>query len=214
MGKVYDNEPSTKVFEVYNQGDDKLTFLDNVEASDYIKVEFNPQSLGAKQKGQISITYDSRAKNDLGFSSEQVVFYTDEPGSESRKVYTIYADLNEYFEPLTPETAALAPKLNIQERIHDFGKITQGEVVSTTFKLENTGKSSLNIRKVTSNCTCAITEVNEKDIEPGESVELQVTFDTKGRRGTQQKSITIFSSDPVSPVQRVILKASIQVTNN
>ena len=56
--------------------------------------------------------------------------------------------------------------------------------------------------------------MDKEDIQPGETVDLEVTFNSAGRRGTQQKSITIYSNDPVTPVQRLILKASVQVQSN
>ena len=214
MGKVYDNKPAVKTFEVYNQGEGELTFLSEVDAPEHIKVTFEPQTIGARQKGRVMVKFDSKSQNELGFTATQISFYTDEQEPQNKKTFTVYADLNEYFAPLTPETAAMAPKLNVEKRVHDFGKITQGDVVAATYKLINDGKSPLNIRKVSSNCTCAVTEIGKMDLQPGESVELQLSFNSTGRRGTQQKSITIYSNDPVTPVQRVIMKASVQLPNN
>ena len=158
--------------------------------------------------------YDSKAKNDLGFATDQIMLFTSEDGEASRKAFTVYADLNEYFRPVTPESAAKIPRLVLENRMHDFGKIKEGEVLKTRFMLKNDGKSDLNIRKTHNNCSCTTTTMSKQDIKPGESVEMEVVFDTKGRRGNQQKSITIYSNDPVAPVQRIILKASVQVELN
>ena len=214
VGRVYDNKPARKIFKVYNQGESDLVFEDKVEAPDYIKVSFEPQTLKPKEKGTIIIDYDSKLNKDLGFITSQLTLYTNEPEPDNKKVFTVYADQNEYFEPLTQETAPLAPKLSILSKVHDFGKISQGDVVSTTYELKNIGKSVVNIRKVASNCSCAETSLPQENIAPGETVQMEVTFNSVGRRGTQQKSITIYSNDPVAPVQRVILKASVQVQSN
>ena len=214
MGKVFNNEPGVKEFEVYNQGETKLSFLGREEVPSYIKVRYEPQTLDPKSKGKIIITYDSKAKNDLGFATDQIMLFTSEDGEASRKAFTVYADLNEYFRPVTPESAAKIPRLVLENRMHDFGKIKEGEVLKTRFMLKNDGKSDLNIRKTHNNCSCTTTTMSKQDIKPGESVEMEVVFDTKGRRGNQQKSITIYSNDPVAPVQRIILKASVQVELN
>jgi hypothetical protein len=214
VGKVFDNKPASKVFKVYNQGEKALVFQDAIEAPDYIKVRFEPKTLQPKEKGTIILDYDSRSNKELGFVSSQITVYTNEAEPLNKKVFTVYADQNEYFEPLTPETAAVAPRLTIETRVHDFGKLTQGENVSAVFSFKNSGKNPLNIRKVSSNCTCVVTELPKDEIAPNETIELKVDFNTSGRRGTQQKSITIYSNDPVTPVQRIVVKASIQLPTN
>lgn len=214
MGKVYDNKPATKEFEVYNQSDKPIAFMDKVDAPNYIDVSYNPKEILPNQKGKVIINYNSVLRHDLGFMSDNINFYTNEEGAASKKSLAVYADINEYFAPMTPEQVALAPKLEIKEITHDFGKIDEGTTVTTSFSLQNTGKSALNIRKTHANCGCTIASLSKDVIAPGESLNLDVSFNTKGRRGNQQKSITIYTNDPVRPVQRVILKAYVQMPSN
>ncbi|MEN8248222.1 MAG: DUF1573 domain-containing protein [Bacteroidota bacterium] len=211
MGKVLNNKTATKSFNVYNQLETPITYTANVEAPDYIKVSFEPQTLGPRQKGKIIVNYDATMRDDLGFMTDNIVFFTDEQGSNNRKNFTVYADVNEYFPPLTPEEAAVAPKLTIVNRMFDFGTIEQGSTVTATYKLKNTGKNDLNIRKTHASCGCTIPKLPKDVLKAGEEVEMQVVFNTVGRRGNQMKSITIYSNDPKTPVQRVTLKASIKV---
>jgi hypothetical protein len=214
MGKVYNNKPTSKEFEVYNQSEKEITFLDRIESPEHIKVTFSPKTIGPAQKGKVVITYDGASKNDLGFISDAIVLYTNEAAAEAKKNFTVYADINEYFGPISAESAAMAPKLTIEERIFDFGTLEQGATKEATFALKNTGKSPLNIRKTMANCSCTIVALDRYDIQPNETAQMIVRFNTTGRRGTQQKSITIYSNDPASPVQRVVLKAVISVPNN
>ena len=214
VGRVYTNQSATKIFKVYNQGEKAIVFEDKVEAPEHIKVRFEPQTLKPKEQGTIVIDYDAQITRDLGFVSSQITVYTNEPEPVNKKVFTVYADQNEYFEPVTPQTAAEVPKLEILNKVHDFGRITQGEEVSTVFELKNPGENPLNIRKVDSNCSCAVASLEKEDIASGETIKMAVKFNSSGRRGTQQKSITIYSNDPVAPVQRVVLKASVQVQSN
>lgn len=211
MGKVFNNEPGVKEFLVYNQSDNSMTFSNNVEGPDYITVSFNPQTLEAKEKGKVIITYNAAIRNDLGFMTDNIVFYTDEIGDAARKSFSVYADLNEYFAPLTEEEAKLAPKLIIAEKVHSFGSIQQGESVSTLFTLKNEGKSDLIIRKTHSSCSCTSAKLNSKILKAGELLELEVTFNSTGRRGNQQKSITIYSNDPIKPVQRLTIMAKVKL---
>jgi len=213
VGKVYDNKPTVKEFTVYNQSDVAITFTQEIISPEYIAIAFNPQTIEPKQKGNIIITYDGQQRNDLGFMSDNIVFNTDEEGADARKTFSVYADINEYFAPLTPEQAAAAPQLLIEEKVHDFGKIEQGTSVSTSFILKNNGKSDLSIRKTHASCGCTLASLEKDVIAPGEELNLGVTFNSAGRRGNQQKSITIYSNDPATPVQRVTIKAIVQLSN-
>jgi len=214
LGKVLNNAETTKTFDVYNASEKEIAFNKEVEGPNYIKVSFMPETLAPKAKGKISIVYDAKAKKDLGFMSDNVVIYTDEEGDNSVKSMSVYADINEYFPPMTAEEKADAPMLKIESSLHDFGNITMGDVVDATFTLTNSGKSDLNIRKTKASCGCTVPRLAKMDLKPGESVELNVTFNSAGRKGNQTKSVTIYSNDPVKPIQKVTIKAKIGVKSN
>lgn len=210
LGKVkIKDEPAIKEFEVYNATDSAITFLSQVDKANYINVTFDPQVLPAKTKGTIILSYDAKSRNDYGFVSDNVVIHTDEK-LNSDKSFSVYATLEESFPVMSKEELAQAPKLTIENTIHDFGKIKQGTKVTATFVLTNTGKQDLNIRKAKSTCGCVVVKLKKKTIKPGKTVELKLTFDATDRRGIQQKSVSIFTNDPKKSAQRVTVKASVQ----
>lgn len=209
LGKVYNNETTAKEFDVYNASEEPIAFSKEVKGPDYIKVAFKPETLAPKEKGKVVITYDGQARKDLGFMSDNIVFTTNEEGDNARKSMSVYADINEYFPPMTDEEMAAAAHLGIGEALHDFGNITTGDVVETTFKLTNTGKSDLNIRKTKASCGCTVPQLEKIDLKPGESVDMKVTFNSYGRRGNQIKTVTIYTNDPLKPVQKVTIKAKV-----
>jgi hypothetical protein len=206
---VMKEAPTVKSYEVYNATDSTISFLTQVDKPTYINISFEPEVLLAKSKGKITLSYDAKNRNDYGFVSDNVVIHTDE-AIESDKSFAVYATLQEYFEPMSIEQLAQAPKLVIEESIHDFGKVKEGEKLTTTFVLTNTGKQALNIRTVKSTCNCMVANLKKHTIKPGKSTELELIFDSSNRRGIQQKSVSIFSNDPKKPAQRVTVKASVQ----
>jgi len=141
--------------------------------------------------------------------SDNIVLFTDE-SNDNRKSFSVYANIEEYFPPMTAEELEMAPKLMIENRVHDFGRIKQGSVVETTFTIMNEGKSDLNIRKTKSTCACTVSTPEKSTLEPGEQIKINVSFNSTGRRGTQQKSVTIFTNDPSGPTQRITIKAFIE----
>jgi uncharacterized protein DUF1573 len=209
MGKVLNNDVTTKEFEVYNASESPITFSKDIEGPRYVLITFLPETLAPKAKGKITVVYDGKVKNDLGFMSDNVVITTDEEGDNSRKSLSVYADVNEYFPPMTPEEMLEAPQLKLEKLVHDFGNITTGDVVDASFTLTNTGKSPLNIRKTKSSCGCTVPQLEKEDLKPGKSVELKVTFNSTGRKGNQIKTVTIYSNDPSKPIQKVTVKAKV-----
>jgi len=209
MGKVYNNEIATKEFDVYNASDKPIAFTKEFEGPNYITVKFLPETLAPEEKGKIIVSYDGEVKNELGFMSDNIVFSTNEEGNDAKKSMSVYADIREYFAPMTEEERLNAPKLSIDNALYDFGGITSGDVVSTTFVLTNKGKADLNIRKTKSSCGCTVPELATSDIKPGESVVLKVIFNSAGRKGNQIKTVTIYSNDPAKPIQKVTIKSRV-----
>jgi hypothetical protein len=91
------------------------------------------------------------------------------------------------------------PTLILQQNSYDFGDIKQGEKVSHTFVLSNGGGDLLKISDVKASCGCTAAAPEKKELAPGESTNLIVTFNSAGRMGKQSKTIRIFSNDPENP---------------
>ncbi|MDX1627545.1 MAG: DUF1573 domain-containing protein [Fulvivirga sp.] len=211
MGKVYTSEkPNVKSFQVFNDTDSAITFLDQVEAPGFIEVDFEPKVLPAKTSGKITVKYYGKKHNSLGFSNSNLTLYTDQEGDKARKSMNVYATVLEYFPPLTDEEMAQAPRLKIENPLYDFDKLEKDGKVEKTFVLKNLGQSPLKIRKADPNCACTKAELSAKEIAPGDSINMKVVFDAKGRRGNQQKAVTIYSNDPQQPVQRVTVKGYVK----
>lgn len=86
------------------------------------------------------------------------------------------------------------PVIKFEKDEHDFGRIIQGEVVTYAFKFTNTGKNELLIANVSTSCGCTISKFSQEPIKPGEQGTIQVTFDSEGRKGFQNKTITVLSN--------------------
>lgn len=209
MGRITTEKEVMRKIDVYNDSDSVFSFTENVLAPEFIKLSFEPATLQPKAKGEINIRFNPDFKDNLGFQNHNVRFFTDESDNQEKEL-NVMATITEYFAPLSEEEKKKSPQLNIANRISDIGKISKNTVKETQFTLTNGGKSSLNIRKVLSNCNCLIAQLNDYDIKPGESTTLVAKFDAQGRRGNQLKTITIYSNDPTAPTQSVSIKAQVE----
>ena len=76
-------------------------------------------------------------------------------------------------------------------RIFDFGYINEGDKVTTEFILTNTGDADLVIVSAVGSCGCTVPEPPKDPIKPGESAPIKVSFDSKGKPGNQEKTVTL-----------------------
>lgn len=88
-------------------------------------------------------------------------------------------------------TTGAAPVFQFDEEKHDFGKISEGEKVSYSFKFKNTGNANLIISAASGSCGCTVPEWPKEPIAPGKEGAINVIFDSEGKAGTQQKTVTL-----------------------
>ncbi|UCH65001.1 MAG: DUF1573 domain-containing protein [Ignavibacterium sp.] len=105
----------------------------------------------------------------------------------------------------------LNPKLVLQQNEHDFGDMVQGEEVSHVFVLSNSGGGLLKINNVKPSCGCTAAMPEKTELGPGESTNLTVSFNSKGRRGKQKKIVRIETNDPENPQQIITIKGNVVV---
>ena len=83
------------------------------------------------------------------------------------------------------------PAMTFQKEEHDFGTIKQGDKVSTDFQFKNTGEADLIITSARGSCGCTVPDYPKTPIKPGETGNIKVSFDSKGKQGKTSKTVTI-----------------------
>ena len=75
---------------------------------------------------------------------------------------------------------------------HDFGMVSEGEIVKTIFKFTNTSENDLYIVDAMGSCGCTVPKYPKNvPIKPGGTGEIEVNFDTNGRPDLQQKMVKV-----------------------
>ena len=95
--------------------------------------------------------------------------------------------------------AAGSPEISVNTAVYDFGEVIEGIAVVHTFVLTNVGDEPLTITDIHVSWGCTTTSLAKSTIEPGESVDLEVPFDSAGFSGKMVKKIDIESNDPSTP---------------
>jgi hypothetical protein len=187
----------TKDIEIVNTGTEpiKVTLM---RAPGHLKYQVVPETLKPEEEGKIVVTYDATKKNDWGFLSDRpFVVINDKYDPKNRKnMISVSADIREDFSKLSEEQKVDAPKIEFDKKTFNFGTIEQGESVHHVFSFKNVGKSALIIRKTKASCGCTVVNVKDKIIAPGESSTFKATFNSRGKKGKQNKVITVITNDP------------------
>jgi hypothetical protein len=100
-------------------------------------------------------------------------------------------------------------KLSFNAEEYDFGFIEVGEVVDHTFKFVNTGKKPVNVSNAVASCGCTTPSFPFLPIEPGETGQIQVRFNSKDRLGSQIATVTVYS-DAENNIQELKIKGVIR----
>ena len=81
----------------------------------------------------------------------------------------------------------------------DYGEVEFESDGKRVFKFKNIGTAPLIFKRISSSCGCTIPKKPEKPIEPGDSGEIEVEYDTK-RVGVFMKAISVVSNSKNSSI--------------
>ena len=115
------------------------------------------------------------------------------------------SSLDEFIRiPTTKDGKIDKEKLAVADFDHiayDFDTIVEGAKVNHEFTFRNTGAVPLVIADVTSSCGCTIPNYPDTAIAPGEASSISAIFNSEGRRGIQNKTISIYSNTIPNPIE-------------
>ena len=96
-----------------------------------------------------------------------------------------------------------ATQVEWSKEVYDFGEVAMGEKILYKFTFKNTGEQPLRVTHVKPSCGCTTPDWTREAIAPGEEGFVEVQFDTNGKKGAQNKSVTLFLN---TETQRKVLR--------
>ena len=87
-----------------------------------------------------------------------------------------------------------APDFKFEFDQYDFGTIKQGDKVTYDFTFTNTGKDPLIISEAHGSCGCTVPQWPKEPIAKGGKGTIHVEFNSTGKMGMQDKTVTITSN--------------------
>ena len=99
--------------------------------------------------------------------------------------------------PISSETSdkdLLMPIIEFDYDSYDFGEIQQGEFIDIEYNLMNTGNAPLLIRSAKGSCGCTVPDWPKEPINAGNSAKIKVRFNSEGKKGYQNKKVTLITN--------------------
>jgi len=93
-------------------------------------------------------------------------------------------------------------KIDFENSVWDFGIIEAEEIVSHSFKFINSGSDPLIISSAKGSCGCTVPKWPKAPIAPGDNGVIDVTFNSKGKNGKQNKKVTLTTN--MVPSQQIL----------
>ncbi len=170
--------------------------------------------LYAYGSGEFKPYLDGNAPNGGSLTFIQIPFgeYTanqlisDNPNDTKHSVYSRKAALERKIEiqsvSLVTKDSSYA-EMSFDTEVYDFGKSKQGDILTHTFKLTNTGTDTLYINKIKTECGCTDAKIIKTILLPGESTTITLTLKTAEiNKGITAKKVVIYSN--IKEKQRIL----------
>lgn len=74
---------------------------------------------------------------------------------------------------------------------YNYGSVPSGTKVTHQFTFKNTGAEPLVLTRVKASCGCTTPSYSKDAVKPGEEGYIDVAFNTTGKQGVQNKSVTV-----------------------
>lgn len=108
----------------------------------------------------------------------------------------------------------MAQEISFKSDVYNYGNVREEGKVYGDFVLTNTGAAPLIIRRVTASCGCTTPEYPKVPIAPGDSAIIKVAYNTEGRPGNFNKTITVYSNAIAQPTYTLTIRGTVEGRNN
>ena len=98
--------------------------------------------------------------------------------------------------------------LAFTDTLHDFGVLNEGEVVQYEFSFTNRGHSDLLISEAKASCGCTVADYPGRAFKPGESDKIKVSFNSQGKPGMNEKTVSVITNGNPS-VYNLVIRAQV-----
>lgn len=102
------------------------------------------------------------------------------------------------------------PVIEVPKREHDFGLVEPHTTLSHAFTVKNVGKDPLAIEVLRTTCKCTSGDLRDGLLQPGESTEVTLTWNTGKKTDDYQQRATLQTNDPNNRKVELIVQGTVR----
>lgn len=205
------NYPSTvsDTIMVYNPQDTAVTVLfPNVP--NYMNVQIFPETIQPNSSALMIVSLNSKLRNEWGIFYDRLHVGFVGQRTNFKKRISINGLISEDLSKLTKSELKKAPHLKVDQEKVVYDTVTSGEPATCKIHFTNTGKSVLEIRKIKTSCGCTAGTLDKYSFAKSEEGDINITINTRNKRGNVRQTITIISNDPQNQEKRILVEGFVR----
>ncbi len=126
--------------------------------------------------------------------SSSTVFAQSDLNRDAKATMTTRAKSQKPTPTMTAEPQVTNDAMKFESEEHNFGTVAEGPSVSYDFSFTNTGSEPISLESVRASCGCTTPNWSKDPVLPGKTSKITATYNTQGRPGNFNKTITVQST--------------------
>lgn len=203
MGDVVKGQLKTLFLKAYNASHDSIRpSVSNLPK--YVSVTVAPERVAPGEQCSFIFYFRSDRCPLYGLVSD-TLYVSPDPLSSTICPLPLTALVNEDFTKLSPKQLAKAPAIRIENPSADFDVLEAASpAVERTVEIANTGKSTLEIRRVYTATPGVSVSIDRTSLKPGKKATIKVCVNPAELTGALLNArISVISNDPTQPIATI-----------
>ena len=189
----------------------KLLYIIVLILASFIACRENPLDDSSSNNPSLESDQKSASHSDAGDNNETALPETSQAikktnnitseqlTDESKKVANL--QIKDPAEKVQKSAVNNTPGIKFDVISHDFGRIVQGEKIEYKFTFVNDGNEILEIKNAEASCGCTMPVYPFLGIDPGNEGYILVQFNSKGRLGSQNPTVQVYTNIRSKPFE-------------
>jgi len=208
-GNQLNDAKFTDTLLIANDGYHDITIKKAQNKSGFFTFRDLPITISPDERKVMLVDVDLTKLDTVGPLGGMVKLYTDDRFIPNKELtYSINYVVD--YSKLKKREVKKAPRIYMSTNAIEMGEMYSGTVRKKKLTITNNGKSNLKLQRIQSDCTCTLLNPRKKVLKPGESVQVEVKYDSLYKNGTQVKRIKIYSNDPINPLTTIFVYATVK----
>lgn len=208
-GNILSTSKFTDTLKLINDGYHDITISKMVSLSQFATIRNLPLTVAPGTKSFLLLDLDLTDIDTVGSIHRYIQFATNDRFFPQKEIsYSFNAVID--FTKMKKRHVRNAPRIFLSTNAVEMGEMYSGTIRTKKVTISNKGKSNLKLYRIDSDCTCALVEPSKRIVKPGESMQVEVKYDSIHKKGVQVKRINLYTNDPINPLVTIFVHAAVK----